>query len=285
MRASAHRSRSGPAGRRRAFTLIELLVVVAIIAILLSILLPALQRAREQARQLLCVTNLRSMGQAAGFYAESNQDWLVRSESTWQRFGTSGIHFAASLLPGLGYDGSEGPITKLWWRTPANRRRRLMRACEKNTLLQCPSFPVPEQVLDYVVNAFEMPLEITAAQNVGTQPGDETTNAGRNGVEFTRTDEIALFRPAERIHITEAHASMPTLPRDGWGQYNDVFQDDHTSFGANPRVSNDQRHPGGVNAVFFDGHAKTLSFSQIDAGYPRTVDIRLRWFTPVVVQD
>ena len=282
MRMCSHRYRPRP---RAGFTLIELLVVVAIIAILLSILLPSLQRAREQARQLLCITNLRSMGQAAGFYAEGNRDWLVRSESAWRGFSGPGMHFAASLLPGLSYDGSEGPITKLWWESPRNRRRRLMRACEKNPLLQCPSFPVPEQVLDYVVNAFEMPLEITAAQNVGTQPGDSTSNARANGVEFSRLDEISLFRPAERIHITEAHASMPTLPRDGWGQFTDVFRDDHTSFGANPRVSNDQRHPGGVNALFFDGHAKTLSFSQIDAGYPRTVDIRLRWFTPVIVTD
>ena len=76
------RNRSGDvcASRLRGFTLIELLFVVAIIGLLLSMLLPALRGAREQAKQLLCVTNLRSMGHAAVFYAEQNNDFISRGE-------------------------------------------------------------------------------------------------------------------------------------------------------------------------------------------------------------
>ncbi len=44
---------------RSAFTLIEVLVVVAIIALLISILLPSLQKAREEARAVVCESNLR----------------------------------------------------------------------------------------------------------------------------------------------------------------------------------------------------------------------------------
>jgi len=60
-----------------AFTLIELLVVVAIIALLISILLPALRRAKEQANTTVCISNLRSISQAA------NQYLLAFSDLPW----------------------------------------------------------------------------------------------------------------------------------------------------------------------------------------------------------
>lgn len=60
--------------RGRGFTLIELLVVVAIIALLISILLPSLHTAREQARSIKCLSNTRSLGQAAMSFATEHQD-------------------------------------------------------------------------------------------------------------------------------------------------------------------------------------------------------------------
>ncbi len=60
--------------KRNGFTLIELLVVVAIISVLVALLLPALSQARESSRMVVCLSNLRQLGMAAGFYAEDCVD-------------------------------------------------------------------------------------------------------------------------------------------------------------------------------------------------------------------
>ena len=83
----------------RGFTLIELLVVVAIIAVLISILLPALGLAKKQAKQLLCNTNLRSMGQAMMLYADEYNGYTVRAELDTNNPRTDDrVHFSTALI-------------------------------------------------------------------------------------------------------------------------------------------------------------------------------------------
>lgn len=61
---------------RRAFTLIELLVVVAIIVLLMAILLPSLGTARKNAQKVACCSNHRQVGMAVQMYAQENSNNL-----------------------------------------------------------------------------------------------------------------------------------------------------------------------------------------------------------------
>ena len=60
---------------KNAFTLIELLVVIAIIAILAAMLMPALQQARERGKSGQCISNIKSITQAALMYGDSFDGW------------------------------------------------------------------------------------------------------------------------------------------------------------------------------------------------------------------
>lgn len=63
-------------GSIHGFTLIELLVVVAIIAVLVALLLPSLARAREQAKNVICGGNLRTIFTGFMIYAQNYSDVL-----------------------------------------------------------------------------------------------------------------------------------------------------------------------------------------------------------------
>ncbi len=62
--------------RSRGFTLIELLVVIAIIAILAAILFPVFAQAREKARSIACLNNSKQMGIGAQMYAQDYDEVL-----------------------------------------------------------------------------------------------------------------------------------------------------------------------------------------------------------------
>lgn len=280
--------------RPRGFTLIELLVVVAIIALLISILLPALKGARDQGKQLLCLTHLRSIGQASTFYAGEYQDWVIANESQEGFIPIAGrprgyprddsfahTQFAIALLNGLLYDH---PVRGLY---RDRDQLAMLSACRDIPQFQCPTHPIPNQHLDYIVNAFVQPYttENARSDSGGTRWRENSGYRGASVIDIAFFHRIDRFRvgPAKLVYVTEGHASLPSgFPNEGGTLlFHDAFYGSQLPFSSFPRMSNDKRHPGGINSVFFDGHAETMHFPRFDPGWPKSLGIRLNWFTTV----
>lgn len=84
----------------RAFTLIELLVVIAIIVVLIAILLPALSGARDNAKKVVCMSNIRQFQITFRIYAADNDNFMptTPASTTWAFNG--GVDSQALLYPG-----------------------------------------------------------------------------------------------------------------------------------------------------------------------------------------
>jgi prepilin-type N-terminal cleavage/methylation domain-containing protein/prepilin-type processing-associated H-X9-DG protein len=258
------RARPGRSRRPAGFTLIELLVSVAIISVLISILLPALSGARKSSRGLLCQTRLRSQGRAMLFYAEAYESAVPLGES-------DNMHFAAALLPGLGHGGMN-TVGAYFLRSGG--QRQFLKLVGGMTQLQCPDFPNDAQRLDFVVNAFSRPY--TRGDDAG-QPGDgPLSDPSDDRTLFARVTR--LKRSTSRlIFVTEAQKNLPT----NTSLLHDVFAAVQLPLGAHPRIANDMRHPGGINALFFDTHVERMQHQRMDAGWPNPPGQRLRYFTIV----
>jgi prepilin-type N-terminal cleavage/methylation domain-containing protein len=74
--------------RAAGFTLIELLVVITLITILVSILVPVFQFARESAREVQCMSNLRSLTGGFFAYATDNGGELVYADTNTSLAGS-----------------------------------------------------------------------------------------------------------------------------------------------------------------------------------------------------
>ena len=106
--------------RRKGFTLIELLVVIAIIALLLSVLLPGLRKAKEQAKAMVCQSQVKQWALAWTLYAQDHDDKTITHQASMFWFYKTAPYFSDN---DFGFDGGyhEGamkvlhcPSTKRW---------------------------------------------------------------------------------------------------------------------------------------------------------------------------
>ena len=96
---------------KKGFTLIELLVVIAIIALLLSIIVPSLRKAKEQAKLMVCSSNMHQLVMGVVAYTTDHEGVLPptiqgRTSGVWTVPSRLNYHIGGDGLNG----GSMGRI-------------------------------------------------------------------------------------------------------------------------------------------------------------------------------
>ena len=214
---------------RNAFTLVELLVVIAIIALLMGVLLPALNKARQQAKAIVCKSNLKQIGLAANFYAEAWNFFIPR--------GTSGL-------------------SKTWFQLlmPYLSERSIGKDYRNVRMYRCPSYPNKNQTVCFVVNGWEF-----------ASPSDTSGQAVDNP---TRMFGLKKLDTKIYLADNEDGPGRNIITQEGdpgWDMC-DVWSIAHlannTNTPDNRRVARTRHSQGrarpGCNYLFLDGHVEWM---------------------------
>ncbi|MBN1787419.1 MAG: prepilin-type N-terminal cleavage/methylation domain-containing protein [Sedimentisphaerales bacterium] len=121
----------------KGFTLVEILVVISIMALLVSIFVPVMASARQQAKMVMCSSNLGQFGLAFMMYLEDHDRKVFPlAEYAFDDAGQLGVLWYFGFEPGSSFSLPEGK------RQLFRERARLYPYIEQYDSVEiCPAFP------------------------------------------------------------------------------------------------------------------------------------------------
>jgi prepilin-type N-terminal cleavage/methylation domain-containing protein/prepilin-type processing-associated H-X9-DG protein len=246
---------------KKAFTLIELLVVIAIIAILAAILFPVFAQARAKARQAACLSNTKQMGLGAMMYAQDYDE--IMPETGWQgpcspagdapqtasdNFFSGVYAFPLAVMP---YQKNYGilvcpsdPDKGGWGKTGS--------LCYENQLLLA-NVPGAYVGMRSVASAMTKVLPLSYAGNYFLSSAYSTPAS--TGIAGGKMRPMASYAaPANLIYIADVGSAQLAAGGSFAGWY--IAPGYGVVGNGTGRWEKGQRHSGGRNWTFCDGHAK-----------------------------
>lgn len=244
-----------------AFTLVELLVVIAIIALLMAILLPALGKARQQARNVVCRSNLKQWGLVFAMYCDNN----------------NGNFFSGQLNGSYDLGANFGR----YWRVLTKKHMG------NPKLWLCPEAIKP-------LSDSEMPAN-GSMPNVAWAFEGDVGSYGLNGWVLNPVGDVSSV--FDRLPVTDfwrtsqvkGSSNIPVFADmwfvDAWPKDRDLPpQSDKCPGDTQTFTSNEMRrvcvnrHNGSVNILFMDGSVRKVDLKELwTLKWHRTYNVNGRW--------
>jgi prepilin-type N-terminal cleavage/methylation domain-containing protein/prepilin-type processing-associated H-X9-DG protein len=256
---------------KHAFTLIELLVVIAIIAILAAILFPVFAQAREKARSISCLSNMKQIGLALEIYLQDYDDIYPQEHPGCKNPAVGSNPPSASGVVGDYNGGLEGTD----YGSPFQKIMPYVASASGNSenqqLFICPDDSDPHgETLNKQLMTTPDANGLSACNSSDT-PVPGITSYLINAYFLFGANEAQVSVPASTIYIAERNNHFCDVHIHPWlGEIYDTSSDVGkitgsatlpASISGNSAVDNyfavaANRHSGGSNYAFADGHAK-----------------------------